>query len=120
MTGSRSARLAQILREKQIDHAVLSSVASLRYFTGFTASIETGPSPFTPVAGVLLVERGGEPLLLLADSEPIEGVFSGMATSTFISYKEVHARLGLQQRGTIYGTSPQVRGLNSLASWALS
>jgi len=95
VTGSRSARLAQTPCEKQIDHAVLSSLASLRYLTGFTASIETGPSPFTPVAGVLLVERGGEPHLLLADSEPIEGVFSGMATSTFISYtiEKPHPRL---------------------------
>jgi Xaa-Pro aminopeptidase len=86
VTGSRTARLAQTLREKQIDHALLSSVASLRYFTGFTASIETGPSPFTPVDGVLVVERGGEPHLLLADSESMEGVFSGIATSTFVTY----------------------------------
>ena len=86
MTGSRIARLAQTLHEKQIDHAVLSSLASLRYLTGFTASIETGPSPFTPVAGVFLVEREGEPHLLLADSESMEGVFSGMAASTFVSY----------------------------------
>ena len=86
MTGLRIAKLAQTLREKQIDHALLPSLASLRYFTGFTTSIETGPSPFTPVAGVLVVERGGEPHLLLADSESMEGVFSGIAASTFVSY----------------------------------
>jgi hypothetical protein len=37
---------------------------------------------------------------------------------TYTSYKEVHARLGLQQSGPTYGTSLNSQGMGSLAEWA--
>ena len=40
--------------------------------------------------------------------------------STFISYKDVHARLKLQMRGPTYGTSLQQQGLNSLGGWIMA
>jgi Xaa-Pro dipeptidase len=81
----RTARLMERLREEQIDYALLSSLASLRYFTGFTAAIETGPSPFTAVAAILLVSA--EDLqLFVADSESAKGLFSGITAETFSSY----------------------------------
>lgn len=39
---------------------------------------------------------------------------------TFITYKEVHERLKLQQHGTTYGESLKVQGLSSLADWTAS
>ena len=39
---------------------------------------------------------------------------------TFISYKQVHDRLSLQQHGPTYGESLKVQGLNSLAAWTAS
>ena len=37
--------------------------------------------------------------------------------ATFITYKEAHARLGLQLRGSTYGQSLKHQGLTSLADW---
>src|ERR1700733_6223682 len=37
--------------------------------------------------------------------------------ATFITYKEVHVRLGLLQRGETYGRSLKLQGLVSLADW---
>ncbi len=39
---------------------------------------------------------------------------------TFIAYKEVHVRLGLEQRGPTYGESLKHQGLSNLANWTAS
>src|SRR5512139_2366464 len=37
---------------------------------------------------------------------------------TFVSYKEIHDALGLQQQGPTFGESLKQQGLNSLAEWS--
>lgn len=85
MIRQRLSALYEKLHQKQIDHALLCSLASLRYFAGYNAAIETGPSPFTTVLGALLCERGAKPTLFLADMEsPPEQ--AEIAKETFSSY----------------------------------
>ncbi len=86
MVSTRLPKLSDKLRDFDIDHSLLSSLGSLRYFTGYTAPIETGPSPFTPLPGVLLWERGEKPQLFLADTESTEELESEIAVETFSSY----------------------------------
>jgi Xaa-Pro dipeptidase len=83
---SRFAQLDAKLRENQIDHALFSSQANVRYFAGYAAGIETGPSPFGPVMGVLLVERGEKPRLLLAGGEPSAEVYEEVVIERFPGY----------------------------------
>ena len=85
MDRSRFAQLNAKLRENQIDHALFSSQANLRYFAGFTAAIETGPSPYSPIAGVLLVERDAKPHLFISGGDDAE-VYEGVETERFPGY----------------------------------
>lgn len=63
------------------------------------------------------LDRQGRMLLQLL-AEHLKGVRVG-DPATYISYKQVHDKLGLQlQRGSTYGISLQHQGLNSLADWA--
>jgi hypothetical protein len=77
---SRLANFADRLQENHVDHALLCSSAGLRYFAGYTAGIETGPSPFSRVMGTLLLQRGEKPQLFLADTEPIDAVYQEIET----------------------------------------
>ena len=86
MIGPRREKLAAALKETQADHALLTSLASLRYFTGYSAGIETGPSPFSPLMGALLWIAGEQPRLFLADMESSESVVPGLEVTTFESY----------------------------------
>lgn len=86
MVSERLTRFAVCLREQGIEHALLSSAVSLRYFTGYETAIESGPSPMTPLLGVFLWIRGDGPTLYLADMEPGEGVASAISTESFSSY----------------------------------
>ncbi len=82
----RLEKLSRKLQEVGVEYALLSSLASLRYFAGYTAGIETGPSPFAPLLGTLLWERGGKQRLFLADMESTDDLYDGMETETFASY----------------------------------
>ncbi|PYV33467.1 MAG: hypothetical protein DMG22_09820 [Acidobacteria bacterium] len=86
MIGPRREKLAAALKETQADHALLTSLASLRYFTGYSAGIETGPSPFSPLMGALLWIAGEQPRLFLADMESSESVVPGLEVTTFEGY----------------------------------
>jgi len=86
MSSSRVDRLAERLQKQGMESALVSSLANLRYFSGFTAAIETGPSPFCPVQALLVVVRGEKPLLLVADCESVEGVYEEIQIETFASY----------------------------------
>ena len=74
MVINRLERLSAALRENGIDHALFSSFVSLRYFTGYQATVELEPSPMTPLLGVLLWIRGEQPTLYLADMESGDGI----------------------------------------------
>jgi len=63
MVPDRLNRLSSRLHEEGIEHALLSSFVSLRYFTGYQATVELEPSPMTPVLGVFLWIRGEQPTL---------------------------------------------------------
>ena len=86
MIRERWEKLANHLRENGIDHVLLSSNASLRYFTGYTPPVDSGPSPFAPVIGVFLWVHGEKPPLSLADMESLEEVYPDLGRDTFISY----------------------------------
>ena len=86
MSSDRLDKLSDALREEHIHHAILTSHASIRYLTGFIPSIETGPSPFAPLVGALLILKGEQPVLLLADMESCEGVDPEVSCETFTSY----------------------------------
>jgi len=86
LTRSRLEKLSQKLREHHIEHALLCSLGSLRYFTGYSAVIETGPSPFSPLMGVLFCEGNEKPALFLADMESSEGLEAELDLETFASY----------------------------------
>ena len=86
MVSDRLARLAGTLQEKGIDHALLSSFVSLRYFTGYQATVELEPSPITSVLGIFLWIRGEQPTLYLADMEPGEGIAASILRENFSSY----------------------------------
>jgi len=74
MIEPRRERLSGAMKELQVDHVLLTSLASIRYFTGYAAGIETGPSPFSPLMGALLWIAGEQPRLFLADMESSESV----------------------------------------------
>jgi len=86
MVSDRLERLSSTLRAKGIEHALLSSFISLRYFTGYQATVELEPSPMTPLLGAFLWTRGDPPILYLADMEPGEGVNSSIRRESFASY----------------------------------
>jgi Xaa-Pro aminopeptidase len=86
MTQARMQKLAAAIREVKIDHVLLTSLASLRYFAGYTAGIETGPSPFSPVMGAFLWIAGAPPQLFLADTESSEGLAAGLEVTPFETY----------------------------------
>jgi Xaa-Pro dipeptidase len=86
MIRQRLEKLSVKLREQHIDHALLSSFISLRYFTGYQATVEIDPSPMTPLLGVLLWLRDKKPILFLADMEPGLGVDQEITKENFSSY----------------------------------
>lgn len=86
MIRNRLQKLLGRLGEHQIDHALLSSLVSLRYFTGYRVTVEIDPSPITPLLGVLVCLRDEKPTLILADMEPGDGVDTEIARKTFSSY----------------------------------
>lgn len=86
MVTDRLERLSKTLQEKGIEHALLSSFISLRYFTGYQATVELEPSPMTSVLGVFLWIRGQQPTLYLADMEPGEGIEASVLRESFLSY----------------------------------
>jgi Xaa-Pro dipeptidase len=101
VSRSRFAQLDGKLGENQIDHALFSSQANLCYFAGYTAGIETEPSPYSPVNAVLFVERGERPHLLLSDDVPSTEVYEEVATERFPSYtfeKPLEALLEVSDR----------------------
>jgi len=96
-SNSKTDRLSDLLRESKIDHVLLTSLASLRYFAGHTTGIETGASPFSPLPGALAWVKGEEPILFLADSEPGGDVESGIACRSFPGYTYENPLRGLDQ-----------------------
>ena len=86
MVRHRLERLSSTLHERGIEHALLSSFVSLRYFTGYQATVELEPSPMTPLLGVFLWIRGEQPTLYLVDMEPGEGIAEGVLRESFSSY----------------------------------
>jgi len=86
MVTDRLERLTKTLQEHGIEHVLFSSYISLRYFTGYQATVELEPSPMTPLLGVFLWIRGEQPTLYLADMEPGEGVAAGVSRESFSSY----------------------------------
>jgi|SRR5579859_4990536 len=84
--NSKMDQLSDLLQESKIDHVLLTSLASLRYFAGHTTAIETGPSPFSPLPGALAWIKSEEPILFLADSESSEVVQSGITCRSFPGY----------------------------------
>jgi Xaa-Pro dipeptidase len=82
----RLLRLADRMREDSIEHVLLCSAGSLRYFAGYSAPIETGVSPFTSLAGALLWIRGQHPIFLLADMEPQKEVAPDLRIESFRTY----------------------------------
>lgn len=96
MVTARIKSLSQQFPEKGIDCAILSSVASLRYFSGYIATVEIGPSPFAPVPGVVLWRRDERPLLLLADMESTADLCEEIEIETFSSYTAETPLSGVQ------------------------
>ena len=86
MVSDRLKRLGSTLQEKGIEHALLCSFVSLRYFTGYQATVELEPSPITPLLGAFLWIRGEQPTLYLADMEPGEGIVGDVLRESFASY----------------------------------
>jgi Xaa-Pro aminopeptidase len=86
MNSDRLYKLSDALRQERIHHVILTSHASIRYFSGFIPPIETGPSPFAPLVGALLILKGEQPVLLLADTESCDGVDPEVSCETFTSY----------------------------------
>ena len=86
MSQVRMQKLAAAIRDIKMDHVLLTSLSSLRYFAGYTAGIETGPSPFSPVLAALLWIAGETPQLFLADMESSEGRFPDLQITLFESY----------------------------------
>ena len=86
MIQPRLQKLDAAIREAKVDLVLLTSLASLGYFAGYTAGIETGPSPFSPVLGALLWIAGEPPQIFLADMESSEGLFPGFEVTPFESY----------------------------------
>jgi hypothetical protein len=86
MSSTRVVRLLEALEQRGIDHVLLSLFASLTYFTGYIPPVEFGPSPFTPVMGMLLCVRNDQPVFFLAVMEPTEDVNPAFALKAFMSY----------------------------------
>ena len=86
MIEARREKLVGAMKETQADHVLLTSLASLRYFTGYTAGIETGPSPFSPLMGAFVWLAGEPPHLFLADMESSESVSPAVEVTPFESY----------------------------------
>ena len=86
MLTSRIESLSQRMLERGICAAIFSSLPSVRYFSGYTPPIETGPNPFAPLPGVVFWSQDMMPTLLLADMESASDVYEGIQIDTFSSY----------------------------------
>src|SRR4051794_15886634 len=86
MVPQRLQRLAAALAQQGCDYALLSSLTSLRYFTGYRATVEIEPSPITPLLGAFLWIRGEQPAIFLADMEAGEGIDTAVARENISSY----------------------------------
>ena len=83
--SARLNKLHERLRAGGVDHVILCSAESLRYFCGYSSPVETGISPFTPLLGLLLWIRDERPVFYLADMEPRQDV-PDAEVETFVSY----------------------------------
>jgi Xaa-Pro aminopeptidase len=95
MTETAFARLETMLAAKEIDGALLTSSASLAYFSGYETQIEWGAPPWLPCPAALLWMHGERPVLFLAegeDSEP-DQVFDQVR---FVSYVYQEPLPGIQ------------------------
>jgi Xaa-Pro dipeptidase len=96
MVPDRLKRLSCRLHEEGVEHVLLTSLVSLRYFTGYQATVEIEPSPMTPLLGAFLWIRGEQPTLYLADMEPGEGVDGTVVRENFSSYVVERPMFALQ------------------------
>jgi len=68
-TKSRRERLTGIQKEKSVDALLISSAASVKYFSGYFFYFEYGASPFHLLPAVCMIVPGGETTLIVADNE---------------------------------------------------
>jgi len=101
MPNTRMNRLLEILREKGIEHVLLTSPGSICYFARHAAAIETGHSPFAPLATALVSVQGEEPILFIADGEPLNDIAAGFVIRKFQGYTYEHPLKGLEEITTL-------------------
>src|SRR5579875_1126743 len=101
MPNTRMNRLLEILREKGIEHVLLTSPGSICYFARHAAAIETGHSPFAPLATALVSVQGEEPILFIADGEPLNDIAAGFVIRKFQGYTYEHPLRGLEEITTL-------------------
>ncbi|MHA4809755.1 M24 family metallopeptidase [Flavitalea flava] len=65
----RIDKLNKIAKSKKLDAFLVTSPASVNYFSGYFYNFETGPSPFHLLPSALLVIPGKGGFLILADNE---------------------------------------------------
>ena len=85
MIADRRKRLSERLQDESIEHCLLSSLVTLRYFTDYRATVEIEPSPMTPLLGAFWGIRSQQPGLFRADMEPGEGIDGGVLRESFSS-----------------------------------
>lgn len=87
----------------------MCSIGALRYFTSYTAPIQSGPSPFTPLYGEVLVLRDHKPELFLADTEPTSNLDGETEVETFSSFAIDTPMESITKLGTFL--AEQLKGL---------
>jgi Xaa-Pro dipeptidase len=85
--GSRIEKLNAIKKAKNIDAFLLTSPASVKYFTGYFFSFETGPSPFHLLPAALAVANDSASLII-ADNETsqLSSLAAGISVKPYSSY----------------------------------
>lgn len=85
MNQQSLSRLRDHFQKQGIVAALLSNSANVTWLTGYSAPIQTGPSPFEGGPG-LLWWHAGELTLLLVDSEAVTGRTLGANVSEYSGY----------------------------------
>src|SRR5664279_88836 len=78
-TKSRIEKLSEIQKEKSVDAFLISSPASVKYFSSYFFYFEYGASPFHLLPAICIVVPGGETGLIVADNELGQGSLENFA-----------------------------------------
>lgn len=109
MNARNLDRFNNLLKEQELQAALLSNPATLTWLTGYAPPIQTGPSPFEG-GPALAWWQDGQLTLVLSDAEAAAAAETGAAVRDYLSYSIEEPMQGMRR---------QVEALQSLLGQAV-